>query len=152
MNGSTVTLTTNDSRVRQSWCTAGRRNGALTLVETWRRGLATARGHREIVDEGLDTLRTLLARPGRGPQETCEKVLSALSLSQQSDDTALLVARTRRLPPDRVAKPLGNPLHRAGQGPMGRAAVGVKAAPTATTRARRPGLRLPAGGAPRRSR
>ncbi|WP_269857125.1 SpoIIE family protein phosphatase [Streptomyces sp. RPT161] len=64
-------------------------------------GLVADREHD--VDEGLDTLRTVLARHGRGPQETCEKVLSALPLSQQSDDTALLVARTRRLSPDRVA-------------------------------------------------
>ncbi len=58
---------------------------------------------REHVDEGLNTLRTLLARPGRSPQQICEEVLSALPVPRESDDTALLVARTRRLPADQVA-------------------------------------------------
>ncbi|MBP0453115.1 SpoIIE family protein phosphatase [Kitasatospora sp. RG8] len=51
---------------------------------------------------GLDVLTSVLARPGRSPQETCEAVLDALLPERQTDDIALLVARTRVLEPDRT--------------------------------------------------
>ncbi|MEU8925744.1 SpoIIE family protein phosphatase [Kitasatospora sp. NPDC048545] len=53
---------------------------------------------------GLDVLTSVLARPGRSPQEVCEAVLAALLPTRQSDDIALLVARTRVLQPDRTAE------------------------------------------------
>ncbi|PAU44896.1 histidine kinase [Streptomyces albireticuli] len=56
------------------------------------------------IDVGLEILGEALAAPGRAPQETCEAVLAALLPVRQSDDIALLVARTRLLEPDRVAE------------------------------------------------
>ncbi|MFG3228064.1 SpoIIE family protein phosphatase [Kitasatospora sp. NPDC048194] len=53
---------------------------------------------------GLDVLTSVLARPGRSPQEVCDAVLDALLPARQSDDIALLVARTRVLAPDRTAE------------------------------------------------
>ncbi|MFE7775039.1 SpoIIE family protein phosphatase [Streptomyces sp. NPDC057445] len=58
---------------------------------------------RRDVDEGLDLLRAAVAPPGLTPEETCRAVTDAMPLGQSSDDIALLVARTRRLPADRVA-------------------------------------------------
>ncbi|MFF4252588.1 SpoIIE family protein phosphatase [Streptomyces sp. NPDC001663] len=56
------------------------------------------------IDSGLDRLRTVLAVPGRPPEDTCEAVLDALLPSRPSDDVALLVARTHVLGPERVAQ------------------------------------------------
>ena len=56
------------------------------------------------IDVGLDLLRSVLARPGRSPEETCADVLDALLPVPQTDDIALLVARTRGLAADRVAE------------------------------------------------
>ncbi|MFE7530434.1 SpoIIE family protein phosphatase [Kitasatospora sp. NPDC057542] len=53
---------------------------------------------------GLDTLTAVLARPDRSPQEVCEAVLDVLLPDRQTDDIALLVARTRVLEPDRIAE------------------------------------------------
>ncbi|MEV0372923.1 SpoIIE family protein phosphatase [Streptomyces sp. NPDC050636] len=55
------------------------------------------------IDAGLRILATTLGHPGRTPQETCEAVLGALLPDRQRDDIALLVARTRRLDPERIA-------------------------------------------------
>ncbi|MFF5125719.1 SpoIIE family protein phosphatase [Streptomyces syringium] len=55
------------------------------------------------IDVGLEILRTTLAHPGRTPQDVCDAVIGALLPARQSDDIALLVARTRVLEPDRVA-------------------------------------------------
>nr|WP_237314116.1 SpoIIE family protein phosphatase [Streptomyces sp. AMCC400023] len=59
--------------------------------------------HRDI-DTGLDMLRTVLARPDRAPEDTCEAVLDALLPARPCDDVALLVARTNTLGPERVAQ------------------------------------------------
>ncbi|GAU67070.1 putative protein kinase/phosphatase [Streptomyces sp. NBRC 110611] len=56
------------------------------------------------IDTGMRTLASTLAHPGRTPQETCEAVLGALLPDRQRDDIALLVARTRLLPSDRIAE------------------------------------------------
>ncbi|MEU9393299.1 SpoIIE family protein phosphatase [Streptomyces sp. NPDC048324] len=56
------------------------------------------------IDEGLDLLRDALERAGKSPEETCRSVLEALLPSRPSDDVALIVARTRALPADRVAE------------------------------------------------
>ncbi|MER7667014.1 SpoIIE family protein phosphatase [Kitasatospora sp. NPDC096128] len=53
---------------------------------------------------GLDVLTAVLARPDRSPQEVCDAVLDALLPVRQTDDIALLVARTRVLEPDRTAE------------------------------------------------
>ncbi|WP_445529818.1 SpoIIE family protein phosphatase [Streptomyces cyslabdanicus] len=56
------------------------------------------------VDTGLDTLRTVLARADRGPEDTCEAILDALLPARPADDVALLVARTRAMGPEHVAE------------------------------------------------
>ncbi|MGW1197157.1 SpoIIE family protein phosphatase [Streptomyces sp. NPDC002536] len=56
------------------------------------------------VDARLALLRTTLARPGRTPEDTCTAVLDTLVPDRQDDDIALLVARTRALPADRIAQ------------------------------------------------
>ncbi|MGK4578941.1 SpoIIE family protein phosphatase [Kitasatospora sp. HPMI-4] len=56
------------------------------------------------IGTGLDILTATLSHPGRTPQETCDAVLDALLPARQTDDIALLVARTRLLPPDRIAE------------------------------------------------
>ncbi|MGW6915952.1 SpoIIE family protein phosphatase [Kitasatospora sp. NPDC054939] len=53
---------------------------------------------------GLDVLTATLAQPDRSPQEVCDAVLDALLPDRQTDDIALLVARTRVLEPDRIAE------------------------------------------------
>ncbi|MFF4137636.1 SpoIIE family protein phosphatase [Streptomyces mirabilis] len=56
------------------------------------------------VDAGLRLLRETLAHAGQSPEETCDSVLNALLPELQSDDIALLVARTRVLGPGQVAE------------------------------------------------
>ncbi|MCI4086082.1 SpoIIE family protein phosphatase [Streptomyces sp. MMS21 TC-5] len=56
------------------------------------------------VDTGLAALGAALAGPARTPEETCAAVIGAMLPSGQSDDIALLVARTRRLDPERIAE------------------------------------------------
>ncbi|WP_420711078.1 SpoIIE family protein phosphatase [Streptomyces sp. NRRL S-337] len=65
-------------------------------------GLVEDRNHD--IDTGMHQLATALAHRDRTPQETCEAVLGALLPDRQRDDIALLVARTRLLPPDRIAE------------------------------------------------
>ncbi|MGW0082746.1 SpoIIE family protein phosphatase [Streptomyces sp. NPDC003393] len=50
---------------------------------------------RRDLDTGLALLRDALARPGLGPEETCEAVLDTLLPKRRVDDIVLLVARTR---------------------------------------------------------
>ncbi|WP_441249531.1 SpoIIE family protein phosphatase [Kitasatospora sp. McL0602] len=57
------------------------------------------------LDEGLDRLRSALARDGwRSPDEVCRAVTGAMLPAHPVDDVALLVARTRLLGPDQVAE------------------------------------------------
>ncbi len=56
------------------------------------------------IDEGLELLRAALAGPARTPEQTCADVLGALLPARPQDDIALLVARTRVLPAERVAQ------------------------------------------------
>ncbi|GHD80765.1 hypothetical protein GCM10010336_64930 [Streptomyces goshikiensis] len=58
--------------------------------------------HRDI-DEALELLRSTLAHPGRAPEDTCAAVMDTVAPQHPGDDIALLVARTRALPADRVA-------------------------------------------------
>ncbi|WP_413966293.1 SpoIIE family protein phosphatase [Actinacidiphila polyblastidii] len=55
------------------------------------------------IDVGLELLRTSLQGVGRTPDEICDAVLAALLPQSPKDDIALLVARTRALPADRIA-------------------------------------------------
>ncbi|MCS0638422.1 SpoIIE family protein phosphatase [Streptomyces sp. LP05-1] len=56
------------------------------------------------IDVGLELLRTALAGAAdRTPDDTCRVVLDALLPAHPKDDVALLVARTKALPDDRVA-------------------------------------------------
>ncbi|MFJ7176137.1 SpoIIE family protein phosphatase [Streptomyces massasporeus] len=59
---------------------------------------------RRDLDVGMELLRdALTGHPGRPPEETCQDVLDNLLPGRPKDDVALLVARTRELPPDQVA-------------------------------------------------
>ncbi|MBB4717126.1 SpoIIE family protein phosphatase/ATP-binding protein [Streptomyces luteogriseus] len=59
---------------------------------------------RRDLDAGLELLRdALTGHPGRPPEETCQDVLASLLPGHPKDDVALLVARTRELPPDQIA-------------------------------------------------
>ncbi|MFF4806135.1 SpoIIE family protein phosphatase [Streptomyces sp. NPDC001351] len=59
---------------------------------------------RRDLDLGMELLRdALTGHPGRPPEQTCQHVLDSLLPERPKDDVALLVARTRGLPPDRIA-------------------------------------------------
>ncbi|WP_328777039.1 SpoIIE family protein phosphatase [Streptomyces goshikiensis] len=58
--------------------------------------------HRDL-DVTLDRLSRALAHRGRSPEDTCRAVIDAVAPDHPEDDIALLVARTRTLPADRVA-------------------------------------------------
>ncbi|MGW0331446.1 SpoIIE family protein phosphatase [Streptomyces sp. NPDC003011] len=65
-------------------------------------GLVEDREHD--IDVGLDLLRGALERAGRSPEDTCRVVLDSRLPAKPSDDIALIVARTRALPADRIAE------------------------------------------------
>jgi anti-sigma regulatory factor (Ser/Thr protein kinase) len=56
------------------------------------------------IDVGLGLLRDVLAGAGRTAEGTCQTVLDTLLPEVQADDIALLVARTRSVPEDRIAE------------------------------------------------
>ncbi|MEV5912517.1 SpoIIE family protein phosphatase [Streptomyces chartreusis] len=59
---------------------------------------------RRDLDVGMELLRDALSgHPQRPPEETCKDVLDSLLPERPKDDVALLVARTRQLPVDRIA-------------------------------------------------
>jgi serine phosphatase RsbU (regulator of sigma subunit) len=61
-------------------------------------------GERHIdADVGLTKLCAALTRPADALERTCQAVVDSLVPSRPSDDVALLIARTRVLPPDDVA-------------------------------------------------
>ncbi|MFF7899910.1 SpoIIE family protein phosphatase [Streptomyces sp. NPDC088817] len=60
---------------------------------------------RRDLDVGMEMLRQALAgHPHRSPEQSCQAVLDALLPARPKDDVALLIARTRALPCDRVAE------------------------------------------------
>ncbi|WP_329460068.1 SpoIIE family protein phosphatase [Streptomyces sp. NBC_01497] len=65
-------------------------------------GLVEERGRD--IDEGMADLAAVLSRARGEPEEVCTEVLDALLGGRAADDTALLVARTRVLPRERVAR------------------------------------------------
>ncbi|MEU3610219.1 SpoIIE family protein phosphatase [Streptomyces sp. NPDC035033] len=60
--------------------------------------------HGRDLGTGLGLLRRTLERPERTPEQICADVLANLLSPAPRDDIALLVARTRRLPADRIAE------------------------------------------------
>ncbi|AEW92493.1 MULTISPECIES: SpoIIE family protein phosphatase/ATP-binding protein [Streptomycetaceae] len=56
------------------------------------------------IEEGLDMLRAALTAARGSPEEICRAVLDAMLPPRPSDDIALLVARTRALRPDQMAR------------------------------------------------
>jgi ABC-type branched-subunit amino acid transport system ATPase component/anti-sigma regulatory factor (Ser/Thr protein kinase) len=56
------------------------------------------------IDVGLELLRDALSGPGREPEAICDGVLDALLPEVPKDDVALLVARTRALPDEQIAR------------------------------------------------
>jgi serine phosphatase RsbU (regulator of sigma subunit)/PAS domain-containing protein/anti-sigma regulatory factor (Ser/Thr protein kinase) len=60
-------------------------------------------GEGRDIDEGLELLRRALSARDRTPEETCKAVLARLVPERPRDDIALVVARTRLLPGDRIA-------------------------------------------------
>lgn len=56
------------------------------------------------IDVGLELLRTALEGADRDPEQTCDAVLDALLPAEPKDDVALLIARSRALPEDRIAR------------------------------------------------
>ncbi|MFG3207706.1 SpoIIE family protein phosphatase [Streptomyces sp. NPDC048192] len=61
-------------------------------------------GERHIdADIGLTRLCAALGRPAEALERTCQAVVDSLVPSRPTDDVALLLARTRMLPPDDVA-------------------------------------------------
>ncbi len=82
-------------------------SAALTLPEGARLALFTdglIESRDRDPDAGLVALGAALAGPDRTPEETCAAVIDALPPTRHSDDIALLVARTRRLDPARIAE------------------------------------------------
>ncbi|MFR9674889.1 SpoIIE family protein phosphatase [Streptomyces sp. TR06-5] len=65
-------------------------------------GLVERRG--QDIDVGLDALREVLTGSGRTAEGTCHTVLESLLPEPQEDDVAVLVARTRSVPEDRIAE------------------------------------------------
>ncbi|WP_455361387.1 SpoIIE family protein phosphatase [Streptomyces sp. SYSU K21746] len=55
------------------------------------------------IDTGVELLRLALAHPDRPPQHTCDAALSALLPTDNDDDIALLVARTRVMAAEQIA-------------------------------------------------
>ncbi|MFE9633546.1 SpoIIE family protein phosphatase [Streptomyces sp. NPDC006463] len=79
----------------------------LTLPEGSRMALFTdglIESRNRDLDAGLAALRAALEGPARTPEETCTAVIDAMLPSRPGDDIALLVARTRRLDPERIAE------------------------------------------------
>ncbi|GGN80862.1 histidine kinase [Streptomyces albiflavescens] len=82
-------------------------NAELELVEGAELVLYTdglIEDRKRDLDVGMDLLRDALAgHPNRPPEESCQAVLDELLPDRPKDDVALLIARTRALPPDRIA-------------------------------------------------
>ncbi|MDX3578957.1 MULTISPECIES: SpoIIE family protein phosphatase [unclassified Streptomyces] len=72
-----------------------------SLLALYTDGLIEARGRD--IDEGLDALREVLARPAPSLESTCDTVLRTLLPDRPADDVALLIARTRALDAAHVA-------------------------------------------------
>jgi serine phosphatase RsbU (regulator of sigma subunit) len=72
-----------------------------SLIALYTDGLLDARGHD--IDEALDMMFHVLARPVGTLDAVCDRILTSLLTHPPDDDIALLIARTRALDVDRVA-------------------------------------------------
>jgi anti-sigma regulatory factor (Ser/Thr protein kinase) len=72
-----------------------------SLLALYTNGLIETR-HGDI-DVPLARLRAMLTRPAQPLEQTCQAVLDAVLTGHPRDDVALLIARTRVLPPEKVA-------------------------------------------------
>jgi serine phosphatase RsbU (regulator of sigma subunit) len=72
-----------------------------TVITLFTDGLIEDRDHD--IDEGLDRLRTALARPGTALEDLPSALMDALPANRPSDDVTLLLARTHALPPHDIA-------------------------------------------------
>ncbi|MFC9748296.1 SpoIIE family protein phosphatase [Streptomyces niveus] len=72
-----------------------------SVLTLYTNGLVDSR--EQGVDEGLQTLREVLARPATSLESSCDAVLEALLPDRPADDVALLMARTRALDTAHVA-------------------------------------------------
>ncbi|MFF7760632.1 SpoIIE family protein phosphatase [Streptomyces griseorubiginosus] len=72
-----------------------------SILALYTDGLIEARGRD--IDDGLDALRKVLARPTSSLENTCDTVLQTLLPDHPADDVALLMARTRALDEAHVA-------------------------------------------------
>ncbi|WP_073791846.1 ATP-binding SpoIIE family protein phosphatase [Streptomyces sp. CB01580] len=73
-----------------------------TQLVLYTNGLIVNR-HRDI-GAGLKLLHDALSNAGIDPEETCETILEAVLPAHPDDDVALLIARTRAFPRDRIAE------------------------------------------------
>ncbi|GGW33611.1 hypothetical protein GCM10010503_07060 [Streptomyces lucensis JCM 4490] len=73
-----------------------------SLLALYTDGLFEARDHD--IDEALDKMFAALGRPATSLDSVCDRVLTELLTHRPDDDIALLVARTRALHEDRVAR------------------------------------------------
>jgi PAS domain S-box-containing protein len=55
------------------------------------------------LDEGLELLRSTVARQRGGLERSCDAVLATLVTGNREDDIAVIMARARRIGPDRIA-------------------------------------------------
>ncbi|MFD3502599.1 SpoIIE family protein phosphatase [Streptomyces sp. NPDC058676] len=72
-----------------------------SLLALYTDGLIEDRGRD--IDEGLDALREVLARPAPSLESICDTVIQTLLPDRPADDVALLIARTRALDAAHVA-------------------------------------------------
>ncbi|MBT2489666.1 SpoIIE family protein phosphatase [Streptomyces sp. ISL-96] len=72
-----------------------------SLLALYTNGLIETR-HGDI-DVPLARLRATLSRPAQPLEQTCQAVLDSVLTGHPRDDVALLIARTRVLPPEKVA-------------------------------------------------
>ncbi|WP_326584597.1 SpoIIE family protein phosphatase [Streptomyces sp. NBC_00481] len=72
-----------------------------SLLALYTDGLVESRDYD--IEEGISRLRQVLTRPAASLDVLCDTVLASVLPPQPTDDVALLIARTRALPPDRVA-------------------------------------------------
>ncbi|MET8681134.1 SpoIIE family protein phosphatase [Streptomyces sp. NPDC004647] len=72
-----------------------------SMIALYTNGLIDA--HQSEVDVGLARLCETLSRPTDPLEQTCQAVVDTLLPEHPTDDVALLIARTRLLPPENVA-------------------------------------------------
>ncbi|WP_431948984.1 SpoIIE family protein phosphatase [Actinacidiphila sp. bgisy167] len=72
-----------------------------TILALYTNGLLDP--HHHDIDQSLDRMFTALAHPAGSLDSVCDRILTTLITHRPTDDIALLVGRTRTLPPDHIA-------------------------------------------------